>query len=433
MEADKPDYQLEKIKTATDKVKICDDFYVGATRVLNETYLPIWTGETEAGYATRLNSTAFANLYAPIIDGLTGLITKKEPTQTGYDKLDLEDIDMNGNSLLTFSKKAVKQSLIDGIVFISAETSLEHNRIYLKLYKYADLMSYRKKERKLTQIVFKEVVETEDGLFGIKKLERYKVFKQGGGEVWYASDGTDDIKLQETWENDLQELPIVALVTGKELSDFEIIPKFYDIAVLNRVHLNLESNIANVLSVVGNPIPIFYGDVGDGNVTIGVKDALIFADKQKEGFEYAEITGAGVQKLQDKIKSVEEQIDKLTFSLLKKQESKTRIDAQDAQSKNSSFLSDVAIELEVKMNKILKAMAELSNETIPQDAHIEYKKDFDTALISIEVAEKLLLAGEMSRETFYNILKTGELPKDFDVTEEAERIEKDTGMGIEND
>ena len=212
-------------------------------------------------------------------------------------------------------------------------------------------------------------------------------------------------------------------VTGKELSQFEIVPKMYDIANLNRVHLNLESNIANVLSVVGNPVPIFYGQVEEGRVTIGVKDALRFEDKQKEGFEYGEITGAGVAHLQGKIKLVEEQIDKITFSILKKETNKTVIDAQQSQSKNTSFLTDVAIELETKMNMLLKYISELEDKPLRDGAFIEYKKDFDEEMINLDIAEKLLLAGQMSRETFYSILQTGKLPKNFDISKEAEKIE----------
>jgi hypothetical protein len=193
----------------------------------------------------------------------------------------------------------------------------------------------------------------------------------------------------------------------------------------------MESHLANVLGVVGNPIPVFYGQLEEEGITIGVKDALRFANKQEEGFEYVEITGAGVNKLQDKIKNIEEQIDKTTFSILKKQESKTRIDAQEAQSKNTSFLTDMAVKLSSKFNALFEYMAQLENKQLPKDAKLEFKTDFASENISLQVAEKLLLAGEMSRETFYTILQTGELPKDFDVEKEIQLLEKDTNMGLE--
>ena len=82
------------------------------------------------------------------------------------------------------------------------------------------------------------------------------------------------------------------------------------------------------------------------------------------------------------------------------------------------------------MNRIMRFVAELENKTLPKDAKIEYKKDFDATMVDLELAQKLLLAGEMSRETYYTILQTGSLPKGFDIDEEKEKIESDTATGI---
>jgi hypothetical protein len=194
---------------------------------------------------------------------------------------------------------------------------------------------------------------------------------------------------------------------------------------MNKVHLNLESSLANVLGVVGSPVPVFYGQTSENSVTIGVKDALVFADRQKEGFEYVEIEGASVGKLQEKIKETESQIDKLTFNLLMNDNSQTVIDAQQKQSKNTSFLSDIASECESKFERLFKFMLELENKTISKDANFEMQKDFDATYINLEIAFKALLAGQMSRDTFYTVLKTGRLQKDFDIDTENEKIEKD--------
>jgi len=428
--SDTPNTQLNKISTMVNQSKICKDFYTGTAKVMNTTYLPQWSGETDAGYNTRVATTAFANMYAPIVDGLVGMITRKEPQIVGYDMLDMDNVDLKNQSIASFSKKVATKSIVDGIVFVTAEKNTPKNRIYLKMYEYENLMSYIVEDNILKQIVFKDEVEKQSGKFGLYKQERYIVFTVGGGALWYKKENEDTIKEQETWTNSLTEIPMVAIQTGKTLSDFEIIPKLLDTARLNKVHLNLESNIANVLGVVGNPIPIFYGQVSESKVTIGVKDALVFDDKSKEGFEYGEITGAGVEKLQNKIKSVEEQIDKLTFSLLTKEKSKTVIEAQSNQSKNTSFLSDVAIELEVKFNAIFQMVVLLENKTVSADDKIDFKKDFDTAIVNIATAKELLLANEMSRETFYHIMKTGELPTNFTAEEEANQIEKDISTGI---
>ena len=77
-------------------------------------------------------------------------------------------------------------------------------------------------------MVFKDIMEEPDGEFGLKEVERYQVFRIGGGEVWY-NDGTE-FKMQDDWTNTLTEIPVVWIKTGKEVSRFQVIPKLYDIS-----------------------------------------------------------------------------------------------------------------------------------------------------------------------------------------------------------
>jgi hypothetical protein len=353
------------------------------------------------------------------------MITRKEPTIDGYENTD--NVDLSHNSLSMFIKQSIKKAITNGIHFIGAETNVEKNRAYLKGYDYKNLYSYIIEDDLLKQIVFKEIVEVEDGEFGLKNQERFVVFKIGGGDVWYATEEGGEVTKDEnlTWQNSLTEIPVLSIVTGKVISPFEVMPKLLDIANLNKVHLNLESNLANVLGVIGNPVPMFFGKTTEKQVTIGVKDALVFDDKQTQGASYLEPEAKGVSKIQEKIKATEEQIDKLTFSILLNTDSKTTIDAEEKQSKNTSFLSDVANEVENKITKLLNFMLELENKEIPKDAKFEMQKDFDATIVDLEVAFKALQAGNMSQETFYEIMKTGKLPKDFDVADEKEKIETD--------
>lgn len=423
-----PSTKLPKLERTHKFTKQCDDFFIGSTRVLNKNYLPQWSGENDDEYEVRLVSTAFSNMYAPIIENLAGLITKKPPTADGLEAFNLDNVDLKHHTLASYIKEVTKKSLNHGIVFVAVQSDIVKNRTYLKTYTYQDLLSYRFKDNKLTQIVFRDTIEVEKDKFGLETRERQIIFYAGGGEIWYKGDGEDESSKKDEWTNSLTEIPIIWVQTGKELSQFEIIPKFYDISMLNKVHLNLEGGIANILNVVSNPIPVFYGDVEEDSITISVRDAIRFTDKQSEGFEYVEIEGKGVGKLEDKIKAVEAQIDKTTFSILKKEDSKTVIDAQEQRTKNASFLTDVATELETKINILYQFVAQIENKTLKEDAKIQFQKDFDGTHLNIEIAKDLLLSGEMSRETFYTVLQTGELPKNFDIDKENNELEKDAGI-----
>jgi hypothetical protein len=426
-QVDMPNIKFTKLDSIITKIKVCDDFYVGAINVLNTTYLPKWSGEKDAGYNTRIASTTFVNMFAPVVDGIAGLVTKKAPTITGFDNLELNNIDLKFNDIGSFIKTTIKKSVTSGICFISAETNKALNRSFLKRYEYKDLYSYHIEDNILKQIVFRDTIEVQNGIFGVQEQERFIVFKIGGGEIWYGDvkNTNKELKKQDEWSNTLKEIPLVAIITGKVLTDFEIVPKLLDIAIMNRVHLNMQSNLANVMGKVGNPIPLFWGTFDDEKITFDGNGALLFKDKQTEGAEYLEIKGLSVDKLVQTIKDTESQIDKLTFNLLLNDNSQTVIDAQQKQSKNTSFLSDIANECENKFERLLKFMLELENKTVPTDANLDMQKDFDATFINIEIAFKALSAGQMSRATFYEVLRTGKLPKDFDITQENKQIESD--------
>jgi len=420
-----PNNTLSKLKITHKKIKVCRDFYEGAIRVVTKDYLKKWDRESNKAWELRINSTPFPNLYSPIVSTLTGLITKKEPDTEQFGHLPLDNIDGKGDSFANFVKQVCESSIVAGVEFVSAESNQETNEVYLKRYRYEQLVTYQLDGNKLINIVFKEKLEVPDGKFGVREVERYIVFKIGGGEVWYDDGG--GVKQKEDWVNSLSDIPVVAVRTGEEISRFEFIPRFYDIVDLNRVILNQKTQLANILLVMSNPIAVFYGNIDDDDqMNIGVQDALVFQDKSKEGLEFVEITGAGVTKLQDEIDKSVEAIDKLSFGMLQKDSANTVIDAQENQVKSSSFLSDVAEELEVKFNKLFEFMALLDNKALNTSKPLQFKKDFDDVLFSdqqLKMLYEMLSSGHLSRETFWQKLKTANLlPKDFDAEKEKELI-----------
>lgn len=421
---DLPNVKFQKLEDITTQTKICEDFYIGAVNVLNENYLPKWSGEKDAGYKTRTASTLFVNMFAPVVDGIAGLVTKQKPTINGFDALELNNIDLNTNDINAFIKSSIKKSIVSGLYFVCVETNKVLNRSFLKGYEYKNLYSYIIEDNILKQIVFKDIIEVQNGKFGVDTQERYIVFKVGGGEIWYTGEDKE-LKKQDEWVNSLKEIPIVSINTGKALTQFEVVPKLLDIAIMNRVHLNMQSNLANVMAKVGNPIPLFWGEFNEDKITLDGNSGLLFKSKQENGAEYLEIKGLSVDKLIQTIKDTESQIDKLTFNLLLNDSSQTVIDAEEKKAKNTSFLSDIANECDIKFEKLLRWMLELENKQIPNDAYFEMLKDFNATYVSLDIAFKALTAGQMSRDTFYEVLKTGKLPKDFNIQSENEKIESD--------
>jgi len=421
--SDTPDKVLPKLKRIQKLVELCRDFQAGGRQVYVDKYLPRWTLESDEGYRTRKESTAFSNLYSSVVTDLAGIITKKEPDIEGFEAFPLEDIDGKGSTLWTFCKDVVTSSIVAGCEFVAVETT-DAGKVVFKRYKIEQLVTYQVEDDVVTQLVFRDDVEVPEGKYGVVERQRHIVFNIGGGEVWF--DDGDGLRLKDEWTNDLSVLPVECFVTGKVVSLFEVIPRLYDVAKLNQVCFNVESQLANVLSVVGNPVPLFYGTPATGKLTVGVKAGLVFRDRSLEGFEYAEINGNGISKLQEKVQKIHDDIDSTAFNLLTTNVSKTVIDAQQNQSRSSSFLTVAAEELESKINALFEHMSEISGIPLPAEP-MSFEKSFDDILFSVEhmrLMQDMVSFGTLSKETLWEKMKAANiLPKHFDPVEEESRLD----------
>ncbi len=431
-----PKDQRQNISEAVKLNKICRDFYEGATKVKTDEYLPIYDGESEETHKIRVSGTAFVNMFAPVANGIAGMVMSRPPQIEGYDRLNSSDVDMKGNTLSVFCKESITFSLVDGVTYLALQKSKKENRIFFKRYRYEDLMmELRDDNGELEGYVFKDTIEVKKGDFGYEERERYIVYKAGEGQVWYS--GEDGVfKKQDDWDNDTKFIPVVDIVTGYKKKPSMYISRLRDLADMNSVHLTTKTHISSVLLKVGNIQTIFFGEVGDETLELGIDDALTFTDKTKEGLEYVEAKGTGVVYAQNEIKTIEESIDKLTYGIFDLTSANTVVEAKGRDKKTTSILTDIAEEISSKINILYPMYAELSNETPSKDAVIEFKTDFAEEHLSIETAFNMLTEGEMSRETYYTVWQTGKLPKDFDIKEEAEKIEAEenakTGAGIDD-
>ena len=308
-------------------------------------------------------------------------------------------------------------------------------KYFLKNYKYENLYSFQTDPStgELTRLTFKDYIRVADGLFAYKTLKRYISFTIKGGEIYSYNKNSNGWELVDSWESTLNYIPIVPIITGISKNYLEITPKMYDIALLNKTLLNLESQLANVLSFIGNPIPMVFGDVignedGEG-MSIGTREGLEFENKKEHGLEYAEIEGASVEKLQEQIGKVITSITSLALNMNSAYNSShTTIDAEHNTVKNLSYLTDIAEELENKFNKIVNIICDLSGTEFNEDVQLKFKKDFESKHFDIKYAEILntmVSEGNLSLKTWYNILKSNNiLPKELNIDGEVKTVEE---------
>ncbi len=415
------DTKIDKLTALEPTLKLCEDFLLGGNRVLSEDYIPKGKNEENQTYETRIKSTEFFNFYSMIIRSLVGQITKEEPILNNLDKIDLTNLDSKNSNLTSFIKEVCLYSIVDGLIFVSSQTNQITKNVYFKIHRYIDLYSYYFENNVLQQIVFKETVEVPTEPFSLENQERYTVFRAGGGEVWW--DSGNGIVKQEEWTNNLPEIPVVPVQTGNQISQFEVTPPLADVAETNKVLLNLSSQLTGLTNMMANPTTVGWGDFSDkAKNKLGQRFILIFNDKRKEGLEYLEIKGYGVDKLQLRLDKMLQNLDKISFFMFVNDNSKTIIDAQQKQSKNTAFLSDVATEIQGKINIMLRHKAMLGGINFPDDASVELKKEFSGLTLTDPQNKHLkdmVNEGNLSLTTYLTILKSANvLGKKFDVEKE---------------
>ncbi len=419
------DNRLESLKKMDKIIDFSNDMFKGRRKVFNEQYIPIKYKESQKKYDLRLRSTVHINYYKALVKGVLGLATRKEPVVTGYDNLDMTNLDMNNRSLLAFVKQVNLYSLLDGLVFVSVQTNQIINQVFFKIHRFQDLYSYNFENGLMEYIVFRETVKTSPAMFEGGLQERFTLFYKGGGEIWY--DDGSGIKKQDEWKNNLEEIPVSYIQTGDEESKFEVIPALYNVAELNYTILSLSTQIAGISNLISSPIAVICGKINDGSPTeLGAEDALNLNDKRTDDFKYVEAQGANLKELTAILKESLEKMDRIAFNMFKDDSSKTIIDAQRNQAKNMAFLTDIAVENETKFNILFKFWGQLSNINVKEDAFIEFQKDFDdisTSEASLVLLSKMVDNGQLPLATFLEKLKTvGILNQKFDIETESTKL-----------
>ena len=424
-DVNKADYALGSFNLYKDLAQECKDFYAGDPFVRNVKYLPKYRSESQRVYDMRSKSTTFVNYYAPVVDALTALITSAPPviegfSNEGWDKVSDKDEDLN-----SFIAETTRQSLIQGVTLVALLS--DEDSVKMKRFDYEDLMSYQVDENnEIVQIVIRENVTLNKGAFGSEIGYRYLVFRIGGGEVWIGNDKTKALEKVEEWSNALSYIPVFPLILGKIEGTLQAVPPLYDIMSMNMVNFNREGNIANLINIASNPIPVIYGEVGEDTVSVGVDDALYFTDKSTQGFEYVEVTGTSISLISEKADNDLKLLDKVTFDILIGNTSnRTVADATHNAHRSSAMIKLVSSKVGSAFSDIIFAYAEMRSIAVKADATVTFKLDFEKEIVEINVAKELYMAGKMSRKTFYSVLSKGELPKDFNVDLEGELIEKE--------
>lgn len=189
---------------------------IGGTDTVREgttKYLPKYPDELADEYKARLEASTIDGVVADGHQGLVGKVFHEDPdtSKVQIDQIILDNIDNEGNNFSVFAKRAFSDAF-DGHCVIVVDSpsgggevkSLEDERTlgirpYWRIYQAKDVVNWRwdvdeKKQTRLAMLVLRECPEVPDGEFGVKTIERYRVYRNQGTvtqELWEKTEGAN--------------------------------------------------------------------------------------------------------------------------------------------------------------------------------------------------------------------------------------------------
>ena len=235
----------------------------------------------------------------------------------------------------------------------------------------------------------------------------------------------------------MPEIPLFPVYINR--TDFmKACPPLAKLAELNIAHWQLDSDIGNIMHVANVPILFakMFGDNTD-DATIGSSEMLT-ADSPDADLKYVEHSGAAIGKAQERLKSIELQMQAMGLQLLIDQPGgQTATGEQRDNAKENSPLAMAATALQDALTQAAAAMARMSGKPEPKAGDIIVNKDFGIAgnTADFQFLTQARLAGKLDNETWINegkrrgIFEDTVDPETVSAKIEAEAPELDAGPG----
>ena len=142
-------------------------------------------------------------------------------------------------------------------------------------------------------------------------------------------------------------------------------PPLLNLALLNIKHWQSQSEQDNILHVVRVPLLSVFGLEDGQELVIGSSSATKFSDRDKQGMEYTEHTGAAIESGKTSLDDLENQMRQAGAKLLRAENTSTKSDDQthEEHMQENSPLYTMASSLEDALDNILQIMAEWIGES----------------------------------------------------------------------
>lgn len=459
----KPSYQNKAYQSMSAGWKVVRDVARGTLHMREQggDYLPKFPAEHDQTYRERLSVATLFNAYNRTVQGLVGMVFKKNPVLNEDVPPDVrthaENIDLAGTHLDVFAKDVLTDAF-DGHAFILVDmqkglgpgaTLADERRLnrrpYWVKYRADQAINFRpaliNNQLEIGQITFEETALVPDGPYGEKEEMRYRTFRLE--EVTDERTGERSHRVQ--WElqhktvNDRNEevfvildggtisqsrIP-VAVVCGKKTGFLTSQPPLLDLALTNIKYYQKRSDYDASLHLCGNPIPAGIGIPDEWNL-LAVGSGRMLRLPQGADLKYVEPTGAALEATRVDLQDVRAEMAALGLSVLASSPdvattaTETIIDF----TQESSELATIARSLSDGIELALQFHAAYLN--LGSGGSISLGSDLRNFALSpqqITVYSNMVAANQLSVESLWSLLQRGDvLSDDFDAETEKQRI-----------
>lgn len=294
LESAVPSIETGAQRRTVDRIKKCRDVYQGteAIRAEAETYLPRFTGESDALYDARSTIAALFNGYARTVLAAVGLLCEPEPVlaeDMPQPLVDMwENVTGDGMHGAVFTRHLFTAAMVDGFAGIlteypratdpridrsrasaaatvALETGAELDasdvqalglRPYFILVRVDECLPvYESVNGRRTLVLFirKETATERKGRFGLESRTRYRVYELNKNgtvtyERWSVAQGGDKPVKDEgpTVMQNLKGIPWSPLPAGEKLGENEYKPTLLDLADLTLTHHRIATGILSL-------------------------------------------------------------------------------------------------------------------------------------------------------------------------------------------
>lgn len=373
-----PNFTRPELVKALPTLELVDDLLEGteAMHARAERYLPKFKAETTTVWAMRSKAEALFEGFSRSHNAAVGMLYAVPPSvdfgteAASQFEGDWDDIDGRGSNGLVWAKNFTDRAVRDGVSVIvvdappppvdedgnpvQVDAALEAElgvAPFWRSYNRRDVVSWRVEDIRsrefVRQVVFRELGVENDDAFGVTTVERYRrLFVDGGVAQWEVYEQNAESKEWRvidsgTFTNTRGEtrgtLPIAVAYTGRYIAPFVASFPLGAVAHLNLSHYQLSSGLKFYLTLSAFPQPVVTGTLqhrtqADGSMgqgKLGVGPLVVIHLKEGGTFEWAELSGSALDRIEAQVERKERQMSKLGAAFLS---SDTRA-AQTAESK----------------------------------------------------------------------------------------------------